>query len=43
LIWWLTIGRVAALVLLAVMEGLTLLIWGWMLRRRKRLTSRERL
>jgi hypothetical protein len=43
LIWWLTIGRLAALVLLAVFEGLTLLIWGWMLRRRKRLNSRESL
>ena len=43
LIWWLTIGPTAALVSLAVVEGLTILLLGWMLSRRKRLSSRERL
>lgn len=38
LIWWLTIGGVAALVFLAVLEGLTLLFLGWMLSRRQRVS-----
>jgi hypothetical protein len=40
LIWWLAVGHVAALVLLAVMEALVVLFWSWMLRRRKRFRKR---
>jgi hypothetical protein len=41
LIWWWWIGHTAALVLLAIMEGLVVFLWAWMFRRRRRL-ARER-
>jgi hypothetical protein len=37
LIVWLVVGRTAGLAFLLVFEGLTAVLWVWLLRRRKRL------